>query len=97
MRQKRLKQMLFAGPFGFFLFTMVTIVVLNSANGIYQNSIWGLVADFPGRFTNAIVVGNNLCGILMALLYILIVLCTELLIPEPLNTKKPFKSTPASD
>ena len=54
---------------------MACIVVLNSANGIYQNSIWGLVADFPGHFTNAIVLGNNLCGILMTVLYLIIVLC----------------------
>jgi equilibrative nucleoside transporter 1/2/3 len=54
---------------------MATVVVLNSANGVYQNSIWGLVADFPGRFTNAIVFGNNLCGIIMTVLYIIILLC----------------------
>uniref|UniRef100_A0A914GXN6 Equilibrative nucleoside transporter 1 n=1 Tax=Globodera rostochiensis TaxID=31243 RepID=A0A914GXN6_GLORO len=59
--------------FGFFVFTMATVVLLNSASGVYQNSIWGLVADFPGSFANAIVIGNNLCGILMVVLYILIV------------------------
>lgn len=53
---------------------MGTVIVLNSANGIYQNSIWGLVADFPGQFTNAIVLGNNLCGILMVVIYIFILL-----------------------
>ncbi|KAL3077594.1 hypothetical protein niasHT_033704 [Heterodera trifolii] len=59
--------------FGFFLFTMVSVVLLNSASGVYQNSIWGLVADFPGEFAGAIILGNNLCGILMAVLYILII------------------------
>jgi len=50
-------------------------VILNSANGIYQNSIWGLVADFPGQYTIAVILGNNICGILMAFIYIIILLC----------------------
>ncbi|KAF7634457.1 hypothetical protein Mgra_00006126 [Meloidogyne graminicola] len=61
-------------PLCFFLITMASVIILNSANGIYQNSIWGLVADFPGQFTNAVVLGNNICGILMSLLYIFILL-----------------------
>ncbi|KAJ1374951.1 hypothetical protein KIN20_038161 [Parelaphostrongylus tenuis] len=33
-----------------------------AANGVYQNSIFGLATDFPFKFTNAIIIGNNLCG-----------------------------------
>jgi solute carrier family 29 (equilibrative nucleoside transporter), member 1/2/3 len=69
-----LNYLIILGQFGFFALTMGTVIVLNSANGIYQNSIWGLVADFPGQFTNAIVLGNNLCGILMVVIYIFILL-----------------------
>ncbi|CAK5043356.1 unnamed protein product [Meloidogyne enterolobii] len=61
-------------PFYFFIFTIASVVILNSANGIYQNSIWGLVADFPGQYTNAVILGNNICGILMAFIYIIILL-----------------------
>ncbi|VDD93283.1 unnamed protein product [Enterobius vermicularis] len=44
----------------FFFFTMFTVVILSAANGIYQNSIYGLVAAFPSKFTNAVVLGNNI-------------------------------------
>ncbi|KAH7691191.1 Protein ENT-1 a [Aphelenchoides avenae] len=50
---------------------MLTVVVLNAANGLYQNSIYGFVSDFPAQFINAIVIGNNSCGILVSVLAIL--------------------------
>ncbi|CAD5214766.1 unnamed protein product [Bursaphelenchus okinawaensis] len=56
--------------FGFFLFTMFTVIILNSANGVYQNSIYGILADFPAHFTNAVVIGNNTCGIFVTLILI---------------------------
>ncbi|ETN84981.1 nucleoside transporter [Necator americanus] len=46
----------------FFAITLMSIVLLNGANGIYQNSIFGLASDFPFKFTNAVIIGNNLCG-----------------------------------
>ncbi|PIO77074.1 nucleoside transporter [Teladorsagia circumcincta] len=46
----------------FFAITLLSIVLLNGANGIYQNSIFGLASDFPFKFTNAVIIGNNLCG-----------------------------------
>uniref|UniRef100_A0A914WLP1 Equilibrative nucleoside transporter 1 n=1 Tax=Plectus sambesii TaxID=2011161 RepID=A0A914WLP1_9BILA len=58
-------------PEGFFFLTMGTVIILNGANGIYQNSIYGLAADFPPHFSNAIVVGNNLCGTFISLVNIL--------------------------
>ena len=36
------------------------VIILNSANWIYQNSVWGLIADFPAHFTNAVVQGFSL-------------------------------------
>uniref|UniRef100_A0A914EIV4 Equilibrative nucleoside transporter 3 n=1 Tax=Acrobeloides nanus TaxID=290746 RepID=A0A914EIV4_9BILA len=56
---------------GFFIMTVASVVVLNSANGIYQSSIYGLVADFPAHFTNAVLLGNNVCGIFVTILYII--------------------------
>ncbi|PAV75108.1 hypothetical protein WR25_05465 [Diploscapter pachys] len=53
---------------GFFVLTLTSIAVLNAANGIYQNSIFGMVSDFPFRYVNAVIIGNNLCGTLVALL-----------------------------
>ncbi|KAE9548862.1 hypothetical protein FO519_007924 [Halicephalobus sp. NKZ332] len=55
-------------PFGFFVLTMFTVVVLNAANGIYQNSIYGLVGSFPPKYINAVVVGNNICGLLISVI-----------------------------
>ncbi len=62
-------------PLGFFLLTMFSVILLNSANGVYQNSIYGLIADFPPHFTNAVILGNNLCGIFVSFLAILTLLC----------------------
>lgn len=59
---------------GFFFFTMFTVVILNAANGIYQNSVYGLVASFPHQFTNAIVLGNNLCGTFVSVINILTII-----------------------
>uniref|UniRef100_A0AC35FW58 Equilibrative nucleoside transporter 1 n=1 Tax=Panagrolaimus sp. PS1159 TaxID=55785 RepID=A0AC35FW58_9BILA len=57
-------------PFGFFMLTMITVIVLNSANGVYQNSIFGIVGSFPSKYINAVVLGNNICGLLVTLLLI---------------------------
>ena len=47
---------------GFFYSTIISVVVLNFANGIYQNSIFGLASKFPMRYTNYVILGNNICG-----------------------------------
>ncbi|CAD6189058.1 unnamed protein product [Caenorhabditis auriculariae] len=54
----------------FFVITIITIIVLNGANGIYQNSIFGLASDFPFKYTNAVIIGNNLCGTFVTVLSI---------------------------
>ncbi|VDO67003.1 unnamed protein product [Heligmosomoides polygyrus] len=55
----------------FFVITLLSIVLLNGANGIYQNSIFGLASDFPFKFTNAVIIGNNLCGTFVTVVNIL--------------------------
>ena len=62
--------------FGFFLLTMLSVIVLNSANGIYQNSIFGVLSDFPKHFINSVIIGNNTCGIFVSLLLIFTLSCT---------------------
>lgn len=49
-------------PVSFFYITMVSVVVLNMASGIYQNCIFGTGAKFPGTYTNAILIGSNFSG-----------------------------------
>lgn len=46
----------------FFILTMISVIVLNMASGIYQNCIFGFGAKFPGSYTNAILIGSNLSG-----------------------------------
>lgn len=46
----------------FFWMTMVSVVILNAATGVYQNSLYGLVAILPPRYTNAVILGNNISG-----------------------------------
>ncbi|VDM81454.1 unnamed protein product [Strongylus vulgaris] len=54
----------------FYVVTMIIILVLNTSNGFYQNSVFGLTADFPAAYTNALVVGNNICGTFISVLAI---------------------------
>ena len=49
-------------PGAFFYVTMISVVFLNMASGIYQNCIFGTGAKFPGNYTNAILIGSNLSG-----------------------------------
>ena len=44
--------------------------VLKNIKYSYQNSMFGLAADFPGRFINALVFGNNICGTFTSVLAI---------------------------
>ncbi|KAH7680319.1 nucleoside transporter, partial [Aphelenchoides avenae] len=56
-----------AWPEGFFWLTMSSVVLLCTANGLYENSLWGFVADFPPQFVNYVVIGNNVCGVFISL------------------------------
>ncbi|CAG9761164.1 unnamed protein product [Ceutorhynchus assimilis] len=49
-------------PYGFFYVTMISVVVLNMANGVYQNTVYGMAAKLPPKYTGAVILGNNICG-----------------------------------
>lgn len=51
----------------FFWVTMVSIVLLNIANGIYQNTIYGMAATLPIKYTGAVVLGSNVSGLFTAI------------------------------
>ncbi|OWF43182.1 equilibrative nucleoside transporter 3-like [Mizuhopecten yessoensis] len=55
----------------FFYITMLIAVFLNMATGVYQNSAFGIAATLPMKYTNAIVLGNNLSGVFIAVLNLL--------------------------
>ncbi|CAN7937563.1 unnamed protein product [Ixodes hexagonus] len=57
-------------PITFFYLTMGLVVVLNMASGVYQNSIFGVAAPLPGKYSNAVVLGSNISGTLTSLLNI---------------------------
>ncbi|KAH8298104.1 hypothetical protein KR018_006835 [Drosophila ironensis] len=64
-----------AWPGVFFWTTMVCIVLLNVCNGIYQNTIYGIAATLPIKYTGAVVLGSNLSGCFTTLMSLL---CTVL-------------------
>ena len=47
-------------PTPFFYLTLVCVVVLNMANGVYQNTVYGLAARLPAKYTGAVVLGSVL-------------------------------------
>ena len=54
----------------FYWLTIAVVVAINIGNGIYQNCLYGSAALLPSKFTNAVVIGNNVSGIFSALLLI---------------------------
>lgn len=63
----------------FFYVTMLSVVVLNMASGVYQNCIFGTGAKFPGSYTNAILIGSNFSGTFTSIVNLLSIW----LAPEP--------------
>lgn len=61
-------------PETFFWLTMGISIVINAACGIYQNSMYGLAAALPMKYTNAIIFGNNVSGTLVALTNIIVLI-----------------------
>jgi equilibrative nucleoside transporter 1/2/3 len=41
------------------------------ANGIYQNTIFGMAAKLPGKYTGAVVLGSNISGTFTAVVSLL--------------------------
>ncbi|KAL3270069.1 hypothetical protein HHI36_009127 [Cryptolaemus montrouzieri] len=58
-------------PETFFWITMICVVVLNMANGVYQNTVFGMAAKLPGKYTGAIILGNNISGTFVSLMSML--------------------------
>ncbi|XP_054738796.1 equilibrative nucleoside transporter 1-like [Anastrepha obliqua] len=57
-------------PGGFFWITMASVVILNIAAAVYQNTIYGMVATFPFRYTGGVILGCNICGLFVSLISI---------------------------
>lgn len=41
------------------------------ANGVYQNTIFGMAAKLPGKYTGAVVLGSNISGTFAAVVDVL--------------------------
>lgn len=54
-------------PGVFFWSTMATVVLLNVAGGIYQNSVYGMAAKLPIKYTGGVVLGSNISGTFCAI------------------------------
>ncbi|KAI5715290.1 hypothetical protein M8J77_013724 [Diaphorina citri] len=55
----------------FFSATMGTVVFINMANGIYQNTVYGMAAKLPPTYTGAVVLGSNVSGAFTAIINII--------------------------
>ena len=40
------------------LISLLSVVLLNMAGGVYQNTVFGLAAKLPARYTGAVVLGS---------------------------------------
>lgn len=57
-------------PGTFFWTTMLCVVILNMANGVYQNTVYGMVATLPIKYTGAVVLGSNISGLFATIISI---------------------------
>ncbi|XP_076371888.1 equilibrative nucleoside transporter 3-like isoform X3 [Tachypleus tridentatus] len=64
-------------PEAFFYITMVSVVILNMANGVYQNCVYGVAAKLPMKFLNAVVLGSNISGTITSLISILSIAASQ--------------------
>lgn len=58
-------------PDVFFWITIGSVIILNIANGIYQNTVYGMAARLPFAYTGAVVLGSNMSGTFTALINII--------------------------
>ncbi|VEN49147.1 unnamed protein product [Callosobruchus maculatus] len=66
-----------SSAYAFFWITMITVVLMNMANGIYQNTIYGMAAKLPPQYTGAVVLGNNISGTFAAIVSLISSLTTD--------------------
>nr|CAH7750237.1 unnamed protein product [Callosobruchus chinensis] len=66
-----------SSAYAFFWITMITVVAMNMANGIYQNTIYGMAAKLPPQYTGAVVLGNNISGTFAAIVSLVSSMTTE--------------------
>jgi len=55
----------------FFYLTIGCVILLNIASGIYQNTVYGLAAKLPFKYTGAVVLGSNLSGTIVSIISII--------------------------
>ncbi|XP_071522125.1 equilibrative nucleoside transporter 1 isoform X2 [Panulirus ornatus] len=58
-------------PGVFFWITIVSVIILNVSNGIYQNTVYGMAARLPFSYTGAVVLGSNISGTFTAVINII--------------------------
>ena len=66
-------------PGTFFYLTMGSVVVMNMANGVYQSTLYAVVAKLPMSYSNAVVLGSNISGTLTTIINII----SKALAPDP--------------
>ncbi|CAG9861644.1 unnamed protein product [Phyllotreta striolata] len=58
-------------PNFFFIVTMISVFLINSASSVYQSTLFGIVGKLPQKYMTAIVIGNNVCGTFTSIISIL--------------------------
>nr|CDS31286.1 vacuolar protein sorting associated protein 13B [Hymenolepis microstoma] len=53
-------------PAIFFGLTIASVVLINCCVGIHQTLTFGLAAFLPMKYSNAVIMGSNICGVLVA-------------------------------
>lgn len=55
----------------FYHLTMLTVILMCMANGMYQSSLFAIVGILPANYSNALIFGNNICGVFVSIISII--------------------------
>ena len=68
-------------PLTWFFLQLSIFIVLYVANGVYQNCFYGIAGRLPMKYSNAVVIGSNVCGTLVSIMAI----ASHAISPNPLT------------
>ncbi|RWS21757.1 equilibrative nucleoside transporter 1-like isoform X2, partial [Leptotrombidium deliense] len=66
----------------FFIITMISIVLINMANGVFQSCLYAVAAKLPMKYTNAVTTGLNISGIFTAIAMIIAIAASSTMVME---------------
>lgn len=72
-----LRNIIFSTNFIIILYWVIFLISISVANGVYQNTVFGMAAKLPGKYTGAVVLGSNISGTFASVVSLLSTMMTS--------------------